>query len=112
MFYGDHMPPHFHAWYGEQRGDRHSGVGCDRGASTTACVGHGHRVGDATPGRIARPMGAGSEQAGIIQGATTGVGWERWCGGKPTLAQASGKDVSKVGDALQIVPGLVAEHLG
>ncbi len=33
-------------------------------------------------------------------------------GGKPTLAQAGGKDVSKVGDALQIVPGLVAEHLG
>jgi alanyl-tRNA synthetase len=32
-------------------------------------------------------------------------------GGKPTLAQAGGKDVSKVGDALQIVPGLVAEHL-
>jgi alanyl-tRNA synthetase len=33
-------------------------------------------------------------------------------GGKPTLAQAGGKDVSKVGDALQIVPDLVAEHLG
>jgi alanyl-tRNA synthetase len=33
-------------------------------------------------------------------------------GGKPTFAQAGGKDVSKVGDALQIVPGLVAEHLG
>jgi len=33
-------------------------------------------------------------------------------GGKPTLAQAGGKDVSKVGDALQIVPGLVAERLG
>jgi len=32
-------------------------------------------------------------------------------GGKPTLAQA-GEDVSKVGDALQIVPGLVAERLG
>jgi alanyl-tRNA synthetase len=32
--------------------------------------------------------------------------------GKPTLAQAGGKDVSKVGDALQIVPGLMAEHLG
>jgi hypothetical protein len=28
------------------------------------------------------------------------------------VAQAGGKDVSKVGDALQIVPGLVAEHLG
>jgi len=33
-------------------------------------------------------------------------------GGKPTLAQAGGKDVSKVGEALQIVPGFVAEHLG
>jgi hypothetical protein len=32
-------------------------------------------------------------------------------GNKPTLAQAGGKDVSKVGDALQIVPGLVAERL-
>jgi len=32
-------------------------------------------------------------------------------GGKPTLAQAGGKDVSKVGEALQIVSGLVAEHL-
>jgi alanyl-tRNA synthetase len=33
-------------------------------------------------------------------------------GGKPTLAQAGGKDVSKVGEALQIVPGLLAERLG
>ena len=33
-------------------------------------------------------------------------------GGKPTLAQAGGRDVSKVGDALQIVTGLVAEQLG
>jgi alanyl-tRNA synthetase len=33
-------------------------------------------------------------------------------GGKPTLAQAGGKDASKVREALQIVPGLVAEHLG
>ena len=33
-------------------------------------------------------------------------------GGKPTLAQVGGKDVSRVGDALQIVSGLVAEHLG
>jgi alanyl-tRNA synthetase len=33
-------------------------------------------------------------------------------GGKPTLAQAGGKDVSKVGEALQIVSGLVAERLG
>jgi len=32
-------------------------------------------------------------------------------GGKPTLAQAGGKDASKVGEALQIVPGLVAEQL-
>jgi len=33
-------------------------------------------------------------------------------GGKPTLAQAGGKDLSKVGEALQIVSGLVAEQLG
>jgi alanyl-tRNA synthetase len=32
-------------------------------------------------------------------------------GGKPTLAQAGGKDVSKVGDAVQIVPGLVEGFL-
>jgi len=32
-------------------------------------------------------------------------------GGKPTLAQAGGKDVSKVGEALKMVSGLVAEHL-
>ncbi len=31
-------------------------------------------------------------------------------GGRPTLAQAGGKDVSRLGEALNLVPRIIAEH--
>ena len=58
-----------------------------------------------TPDLVKRGLHAGQLVKAVAQ--VVGGG-----GGKPTLAQAGGKDVSKVGEALQIVPGLVAEHLG
>jgi len=59
-----------------------------------------------TPDLVKRGLHAGQLVKAVAQVVGGGGG------GKPTLAQAGGKDVSKVGDALQIVPGLVAEHLG
>jgi alanyl-tRNA synthetase len=58
-----------------------------------------------TPDLVERGLHAGQLVKAVAQVVGGGGG------GKPTLAQAGGKDVSKVGDALQIVPGLVAEHL-
>ena len=52
--------------------------------------------------------GAGAARWPTGQGCGAGGGRRRW---QAHLGQAGGKDVSKVGDALQIVPGLVAEHL-
>jgi alanyl-tRNA synthetase len=59
-----------------------------------------------TPDLVERGLHAG-QLVGAVAQVVGGGG-----GGKPTLAQAGGKDVSKVGDALQMVPGLVAEQLG
>jgi alanyl-tRNA synthetase len=59
-----------------------------------------------TPDLVERGLHAGQLVKAVAQVVGGGGG------GKPTLAQAGGKDVSKVGDALQIVSGLVAEHLG
>jgi alanyl-tRNA synthetase len=58
-----------------------------------------------TPDLVERGLHAGQLVKAVAQVVGGGGG------GKPTLAQAGGKDVSKVGDALQIVPGLVAEQL-
>jgi len=59
-----------------------------------------------TPDLVGRRLHAGQLVKAVAQVVGGGGG------GRPTLAQAGGKDVSKVGEALQIVPGLVAEHLG
>jgi len=59
-----------------------------------------------TPDLVGRRLHAGQLVKAVAQVVGGGGG------GRPTLAQAGGKDVSKVGDALLIVPGLVAEHLG
>jgi len=59
-----------------------------------------------TPDLVERGLHAGQLVKAVAQVVGGGGG------GKPTLAQAGGKDVSKVGEALQIVPGFVAEHLG
>jgi alanyl-tRNA synthetase len=59
-----------------------------------------------TPDLVERGLHAGHLVKAVAQVVGGGGG------GKSTLAQAGGKDVSKVGEALQIVPGLVAEHLG
>nr|NIO70999.1 alanine--tRNA ligase [Anaerolineae bacterium] len=58
-----------------------------------------------TPDLVERGLHAGQLVKAVAQVVGGGGG------GKPTLAQAGGKDVSKVGDALQIVPGLVAGFL-
>jgi len=58
-----------------------------------------------TPDLVERGLHAGHLVKAVAQVVGGGGG------GKPTLAQAGGRDVSKVGDALQIVPELVAEHL-
>ena len=57
-----------------------------------------------TPDLVERGLHAGQ----LVKAVAQVVGG----GGKPTLAQAGGKDVSKVGEALQIVPGLLAGRLG
>jgi alanyl-tRNA synthetase len=59
-----------------------------------------------TPDLVERGLHAGQLVKAVAQVVGGGGG------GKPTLAQAGGKDVSKVGEALQIVPGLVVEQLG
>jgi alanyl-tRNA synthetase len=59
-----------------------------------------------TPDLVERGLHAGQLVKAVAQVVGGGGG------GKPTLAQAGGKDVGKVGEALQIVPGLVAEQLG
>jgi len=59
-----------------------------------------------TPDLVERGLHAGQLVKAVAQVVGGGGG------GKPTLAQAGGKDVSKVGEALQIVSGLVAEYLG
>jgi alanyl-tRNA synthetase len=59
-----------------------------------------------TPDLVERGLHAGQLVKAVAQVVGGGGG------GKPTLAQAGGKDVSKVGEALQIVSGLVAECLG
>jgi alanyl-tRNA synthetase len=59
-----------------------------------------------TPDLVERGLNAGQLVKAVAQVVGGGGG------GKPTLAQAGGKDVSRVGEALQIVPGLVAEQLG
>ena len=59
-----------------------------------------------TPDLVERGLHAGQLVKAVAQVVGGGGG------GKPTLAQAGGKDVSKVGEALRIVSGLVAEHLG
>ena len=59
-----------------------------------------------TPDLVERGLHAGRLVKAVAQVVGGGGG------GKPTLAQAGGKDVSKVGEALQMVPGLVAEQLG
>jgi alanyl-tRNA synthetase len=59
-----------------------------------------------TPDLVERGLHAGQLVKAVAQVVGGGGG------GRPTLAQAGGKDVSKVGEALQIVSGLVAEHLG
>jgi alanyl-tRNA synthetase len=62
-------------------------------------------VADVIPDLVGRRLHAGSLVKAVAQVVGGGGG------GKPTLAQAGGKEVGKVGGALQIVPGLVAEHL-
>ena len=70
-----------------------------------AIVGRPGFVAAVTPDLVERGLHAGH----LVKAVAEVVGGGG--GGKPTLAQAGGKDVSKVGDALQIAPGLVAEHL-
>jgi len=58
-----------------------------------------------TPDLVERGLHAGQLVKAVAQVVGGGGG------GKPTLAQAGGKDVGKVGEALQIVPDLIAECL-
>jgi len=73
--------------------------------SSECCIG-GTFTGTFRPDLVERGLHAGQLVKAVAQVVGGGGG------GKPTLAQAGGKDVSKVGEALQIVLGLVAEHLG
>ncbi len=58
-----------------------------------------------TPDLVERGLHAGQ----IVKRVAQVVGGSG--GGKPTLAQAGGRDPSRIGDALSLVPGLVAEEI-
>ena len=58
-----------------------------------------------TPDLVERGLHAGQ----IVKRVAEVVGGSG--GGKPTLAQAGGRDPSRIGDALSLVPGLVAEEI-
>ncbi len=59
-----------------------------------------------TPDLVERGLKAGT----LIQQVARVVGGGG--GGRPTLAQAGGRDASRLGEALALVPGLVEEQVG